>query len=162
MFHCGCLDKDGEKMAEGRARMPARWAPLLRYHTFQTYMVLVTHTGLYISLLCPFSVSRNYKSMLCHQYLTRFWFPCKVWAFIYKLESWRQEPESIIYIVLTVDLDISQYHSWACFSANSLSPTQNTICNTRIYWRLPGFMFRKSFMLSCGRGEMKYLNIRAC
>ena len=42
------MAKNGEKIAKGRALMPASWASLLRYHTFQTYIVLVNQTGLFI------------------------------------------------------------------------------------------------------------------
>ena len=49
---------------EGSALISASWASLLSYHTCQSYMVLVTCTILYISLICPCSVSRTYKSSL--------------------------------------------------------------------------------------------------
>ena len=41
--------KNGEKIAEGSALISVSWASLLRYHICQNYVVLVTHTIMYIN-----------------------------------------------------------------------------------------------------------------
>ena len=46
-------EKNGEKIAKGSALISASWASLLRNHTCQSYMVLVTHTIMYITAIAP-------------------------------------------------------------------------------------------------------------
>ena len=47
------LRLNGEQITKGSALISASWASLPRYNTYQSYMVLVTHTILYITAIAP-------------------------------------------------------------------------------------------------------------
>ena len=63
--------KNGEKIAKGSSLKSASWTSLLRYYVCQSYMVLVSHTIMYINgiapVLCLVQVISSWFFLIVHR-----------------------------------------------------------------------------------------------